>query len=745
MKTRFGLFSAILFGFFCFIPPQTLANDDVHSSIVGGEEAARGAWPFMTAILMKGSSLVDGQFCGGTLIHAKWVVSAAHCFQDETSSADAVQVGLGLHDLGSDSGEIINVSRIIIHPDYNTVTQDNDIALLELANNSSSGTPISRTSSSTNLTGTTATAIGWGLTTEGGSASEVLRQVNLPIISNSTCSIAYGGGITDNMLCAGFSSGGKDSCQGDSGGPLVISDSGTTKLAGVTSWGEGCARENKYGVYARIAKYASFISTYVPTDDGGDGGGDGGDDGGGNDGGDGGGDDNTDPSPTPTPTDGPYGLWNGFLSMTNIVELINRSSESVQAQINIYSIEGTLVSSNFYDVGGNQQRDVVLNTLDGFSADSYGIVQVSSNIEGRIFYYKTKGDGFNSFQFAFGINLSDASTGNSYVGFNTFQPSSDLADQGNLVANWLSVVNLASTAKSFTVNKYSMSGELLSSQNLTINARNRVDIDGGHVDPGPSNVGLLEIIPADTSSPYISQLMRYGFETSTTFDFAFPLVALPGDSGAISVPLGSQFSAQNWLEVINVTGSDTNVTASFYSSDGSLLDRQDLFLNAHAQVHLNATDALGDGEIGMVVVDAEGAGKVIVEGMFYYRDDFGGITAMYGSQARTAASSSANGSFNLFLNMENYVKISNASSSAINVDLTLTSLFSSGSSQTLSLAPYQSIELGIHDTSTYGTTTNSYGVVNVRPASGSVITEVLRLRRNPETTELEYAAPTSLR
>jgi hypothetical protein len=89
--------------------------------------------------------------------------------------------------------------------------------------------------------------------------------VSVPIVSNATCnsSVAYNGRITANMLCAGYASGGKDSCQGDSGGPLVVPNGASWKLAGVVSWGDGCAFANKYGVYVRLVNFVTWVNGYI--------------------------------------------------------------------------------------------------------------------------------------------------------------------------------------------------------------------------------------------------------------------------------------------------------------------------------------------------------------------------------------------------------------------------------------------------------------------------------------------------
>ena len=96
----------------------------------------------------------------------------------------------------------------------------------------------------------------------GGSAPNDLQYVRVPAISNSQCNAAYGGFITDSMLCAGYPNvGGKDACQGDSGGPYVCNDNGKAVIAGVVSWGNGCAHADFPGVYARVTIVLNWIQS----------------------------------------------------------------------------------------------------------------------------------------------------------------------------------------------------------------------------------------------------------------------------------------------------------------------------------------------------------------------------------------------------------------------------------------------------------------------------------------------------
>ena len=215
-------------------------------------------------------------FCGGSYIGNKKVITAAHCVEDVSNPASIV-LNIGGHNLETDQENIINVTDIFIHRNYNTETLSNDIAILQLASEPVNVTAIEiadetilKQAISSNSEVTT---IGRGsqkkLELFEDSVPELpdpnLFEVNLSLVSNETCNTKMGNIIADDMICAGNLSGGVGSCKGDSGGPLVLQVSDKTYLVGLTSWGFGCALADFYGVYNRPTYFNDAIT--ILTDD----------------------------------------------------------------------------------------------------------------------------------------------------------------------------------------------------------------------------------------------------------------------------------------------------------------------------------------------------------------------------------------------------------------------------------------------------------------------------------------------
>lgn len=160
------------------------------------------------------------------------------------------------------------VARVVVHEKYDAKTAEHDLALIKLrfppaGENIPIAQPTLRLQPCKLLEVT-----GRGRTTEGGTASRILQKASLPYVETVLCNVpkAYNGAIRPGMMCAGYHDGGVDSCQGDSGGPLVFDSPDGPVLVGVVSWGDGCARKLKYGVYTRVTAYHDWIAKIITSD-----------------------------------------------------------------------------------------------------------------------------------------------------------------------------------------------------------------------------------------------------------------------------------------------------------------------------------------------------------------------------------------------------------------------------------------------------------------------------------------------
>ncbi|MGW6446060.1 S1 family peptidase [Lentzea sp. NPDC055074] len=220
----------------------------VHATprIVGGvvvDDAAEVPW--MVALTTP-SGL---QFCGGALLGPREVATAAHCVHGRMPASISV-VG-GRLDLRTDGGSTSLVASFRLVDGYTTPSSGKDLAVLTLTE-PMPYPPLPIAASTAYMGGSVGVVYGWGQQAEHDTnKSPLLHKAYIPIVPDEQCAAAHARYDAEAMFCAGYPDGGIDACLDDSGGPFVIDG----RLAGIVSWGTGCARPHSPGVYTRVATY----------------------------------------------------------------------------------------------------------------------------------------------------------------------------------------------------------------------------------------------------------------------------------------------------------------------------------------------------------------------------------------------------------------------------------------------------------------------------------------------------------
>ncbi|KAM8777337.1 brain-specific serine protease 4-like isoform 2-T2 [Rhynchonycteris naso] len=258
--------------FLASMAPPACGKPQQLNRIVGGEDSADAEWPWVVSIQKNRT-----HHCAGSLLTSRWVITAAHCFKGTLNEPSQFSVLLGAWQLGNPGprSQEVGIAWVHPHPVYSWREGSRaDIALVRLEHPiqfSERVLPICLPDFSVHLLPNTNCWIaGWGSVHDGVPLSQpqILQKLKVPIIDSEICGRLYWRGagqaaITEDMLCAGYLEGQRDACLGDSGGPLMCEVDDTWLLAGIISWGEGCAERNRPGVYISLVAHRSWVQRIV--------------------------------------------------------------------------------------------------------------------------------------------------------------------------------------------------------------------------------------------------------------------------------------------------------------------------------------------------------------------------------------------------------------------------------------------------------------------------------------------------
>ncbi|XP_067419765.1 coagulation factor X [Emydura macquarii macquarii] len=240
--------------------PKTDSSRNPDTRIVGGEDCKPGECPWQALLINEDK---EG-FCGGTILDKFFILTAAHCMNQ--SKTIKVVVGEVDREKEENTEMMYSVEKVFVHVKFVSATYDYDIALIKLKEPITFSDyvipaclPDADFANEILMNQKSGRVSGFGRLYEHGRLSNKLKVLEVPYVDRNSCKLSSTFMITENMFCAGYDNITKDACQGDSGGPHVTKYKDTYFVTGIVSWGEGCARKGKYGVYTKVSKFQSWL------------------------------------------------------------------------------------------------------------------------------------------------------------------------------------------------------------------------------------------------------------------------------------------------------------------------------------------------------------------------------------------------------------------------------------------------------------------------------------------------------
>lgn len=455
-------------------------------------------------------------------------------------------------------------------------------------------------------------------------------------------------------------------------------------------------------------------------------------------------DENQDLQPDTCGTDGltfrRYSQWNSYLNIINIAELKNYNRDSVSVRVNLRDSQGRIAESVELNLAAGQERDLILSEFPLLQNQGYGIVEIMSNakISGGVSYYRSTSDesrfaaGFDTgdYDFAFHIPFSPPLYSPRSFLFNSYQPSALADDAANPVYNWLTIVNLGTEEKSFTIESQFDGAQEAVVRRTETAEFGRVDIDGGHGFTQGFNRGVHSVNPSDEQTPYLAMLSRYG----TTFDQNRFSYAFPSFGAQQSSIVSTGGGAATWLEIANPQSVEIILSARFYDRGGAEITQVQLRLAPYENAHYLINNWIGQNttahlDLTLVSGLRDYYSQVV---SYFYSASTGAIETAYLSVATPRSEELRFTSYNLYLGMFNWLRVLNETTTSMEVFGEAFPPEGRGLSNDFfssNLSGRALVEFDLHNTERFGTSVDTFGVVDLSlPANSSTSADLLRVK-----------------
>jgi len=418
---------------------------------------------------------------------------------------------------------------------------------------------------------------------------------------------------------------------------------------------------------------------------------------------------------------------------------------------------GGSLGSDSFTVPGFGNIDFAINDMPGFSEFDFGVINAvaipTGCLAGEMGLFAPIGDG-QFFSTEVNItnlggeqklfSLSDGRSSNAcYAAFNTFNPSLNPADSALPITHWLQVANLETENKeTFTVNRYDSTGALIANEKITLDAGGRVDVAAGHEDAVMNRYGLVEVIPDSPGIEYTAQIFRYGVDQSSielehlsSFNMAENCSTGSGASQYVSVSNGA--SANNWLELQNLSTVKETVVVRLYSNTSGEKSVRSFELEPLSSVHVNAVEGFDPGESGLAEVRPVNGMPILVTSTSYLYEADGRVNTAFSSTGRALLGSEAVSSYNTFRNQLNWLRVYNVRNGEVTV--TATALDQSGQQigvHTFTLGSKSGVDINLNEALSLpvGVAVGQVQFSVSKPAA--VFAEIARVEHNADYTRV---------